>query len=325
MTDRQMQQMSQRYFAMPPKLNPEEGITVFEPEGDKYGFWVGGHNVVFDPKEKKFFLYYRVRSPLGKGRGAKCRIAESADGIHFANIWEGSKEELNANSIEVASIIRDPITGRWRLYISYEDSVIGTWRIDLVEADHPKNFDLLHHRTVIDGGTFGLRSVKDPKIYIIGGLYHAFVITGAENPYREDSEGTRHARGGGDRTGLMTSEDGIYWRDLKFIFEPGKGSQGEWGHYRARITSILWIEPLWVGFFDGGESSYDNYEEWCGVALSHDLEHWRRLSRNGPWVRSPYGCIRYMDALRVGNEIFYYYEYTRKNGSHELRMNKVGL
>ena len=109
------------------------------------------------------------------------------------------------------------------------------------------------------------------------------------------------------------------------VFEPGKGSQGEWGHYRARITSILWIEPLWVGFFDGGESCYDNYEEWCGVVLSHDLEHWRRLSRNGPWVRSPHGCIRYMDALRVGNEIFYYYEYTRENGSHELRMNKVGL
>ena len=68
-----IQSMSQRYFGVPPRFDPEEGTTVFEPEGTGYGYWVGGHNVVFDPNEEKLYLYYRVRHPLGKGRGGKCR------------------------------------------------------------------------------------------------------------------------------------------------------------------------------------------------------------------------------------------------------------
>jgi len=70
---------------------------------------------------------------------------------------------------------------------------------------------------------------------------------------------------------------------------------------------------------------YDHYEEMCGIAISHDLEKWYRVSTNGPWVSSPHGCIRYVDALIVGSDLYYYYEYARKDGSHELRVNKVPL
>ena len=123
----------QRYFAVPPVFNPDEGKTVLAPEGKGYGYWVGGYSVVFDPAGKKFYLYYRVRSPLGKGRGVKCRIAESKDGVKFTDIWEATKEELDAESIEVASPIKDPATGRCRLYISYQMHH-GHWRVDLIEA-----------------------------------------------------------------------------------------------------------------------------------------------------------------------------------------------
>lgn len=308
---------------MPPKFDPEEGKTVFEPEGRGYGYWVGGHNIVFDPVEGKFYLYYRVRYPLGKGRGGKCRIAESKDGVLFTNVWEAAKEQLNAESIEVGSLIKDPSTSKWRLYISYQTHN-GPWRVDLIEADHPKNFDAWHHRTVMQPEDYGLKFIKDPKVYIISGIYMVFVCVPARGRWEEDELGLRHPVGG-DATGIMTSPDGIYFRKFRYVFEPGQGASGEWGHFRARINSIVYLPPVYVGFFDGGTTTYDNYEEWCGVAFSHDLQHWTRVNTNEPWVCSPYGCIRYMDALVVENEIWYYYEYTRQDGSHELRVSKVSL
>lgn len=323
MSNRQIQSMSQRYFGMPPKFDPEKGQTVFEPEGRGYGYWVGGHNVIFDPDEKKFYLYYRVRHPLGKGRGGKCRIAESRDGVVFTNIWEATKEHFDADSIEAGSLIKDPGTGKWRLYISYQTHN-GPWRVDLIEADHPKNFDAWHHRTVMQPREYGLQSVKDPKVYIVGGLYVVFVCVPAREKWVEDKSGWYHPLGGA-ATGIMTSPDGIYFRNFKYVFEPSRGAPGEWGHFCARINSIVYLPPVYVGFCDSGSTAYDTYEEWCSVAFSHDLEHWTRVNTNEPWVRSPYGCIRYMDALIVGDEIWYYYEYTREDGSHELRMSKVNL
>lgn len=319
-----MSSFSQRYFGLPPRFDPEKGATVREPEGKGYGYWVGGHSVIYDPELKKFFLYYRVRLPLGKGRGGKCRIAESSDGVEFKDIWEATKEQFNAESIEVGSLIRDPESRIWRLYISYQE-LGGPWHVDLIEADHPKNFDPWHHRTVMKPEEYGLTSVKDPKAYIVGGLYYVFVdVKPRQDEFYEDEHGVRHPLGS-DATGLMISADGRYFKDFKYVFEPGRGGPGEWGHCRARINSVIYLPPLYVGFFDGGATFYDMYEEHCGVAISHDLEHWRRVSTNGPWIKSPYGCIRYMDALIVNNTLWYYYEYTREDGSHELRVNRVEL
>ena len=38
---------------------------------------------------------------------------------------------------------------------------------------------------------------------------------------------------------------------------------------------------------------------------------------------SPYGCIRYVEVLPVEDALYYYYEYTREDGSHELRASRV--
>jgi hypothetical protein len=320
----QQQQMGMKYFAVAPPFDPETGTTVFEPEGAGYGYWVGGHNAVFDPPTGKFYLFHRLRRPLGKGRGGLCRIAESTDGVKFKPIWQADKQQFDAESVEVASLIRDPQTNRWRLYVSFQPTGHPGWRIDLVEADQIENLDAWHHRTVMQAGDYGLGSIKDPKVYVIGGLYHAFACASVRQRFVERLDGSRQPVGA-DATALLTSQDGIYWRDFRYVFEPGQGAQGEWGHFRARINSVLWLEPMWVAFVDGGEGAYDNYEEWCGLAVSSDLINWRRVSRTGPWVKSPHGCIRYMDALRVGQTIYYYYEYTRRDGSHELRVNKVDL
>lgn len=323
----QIRKIGQKCISILPKPDPEKGVTVFEPDGKGYGYWVGGHDVTYDPKEKKFYLYFRVRKPLGKGRGVECRIAESDDGINYTTIWTGNKKELNAKSLEVGSLIKDPYSGRWRLYISVEDADTKQWRVDLVEGDHPAEFDLWSHRTVMAPQDFGINVIKDPRVYIIGGLYHAFVCVNSKECCEVEKTGNTEIRRpiGMDATALMTSSDGVYWRDLEYVFEPGKGAQGEWGHYRARINSIIWIPPTYLGFFDGGETFYDNFEEQCGVAVSHDLKRWTRVTRNDPWIKGPYGPIRYMYAIIIEENIYYYYEYTMENGGHEIRVSKMNL
>lgn len=313
----------EHYFSIPPKFDPEKGITVFKSDKEGYGHWIGGHDVVYDPETNKYYLYCRIRTPLGTGRGFKCIIAESNDGEIYNIIWEAKKEQLNANSIEVGCLIKDPSSGLWRLYISYETKK-DVWRVDIIEADHPKNFDIWHHRTVMQPSDYGVEFIKDPKLYVIGGLYHAFVNVNAKERWIEGEGGIRHPLGD-DATALMTSPDGKYFRNLQYIFEPSRGAPGEWGLYKARINSIIYLPPVYIGFIDMGSTLYDTYEEWCGVAISHDLEKWKRVTTDKPWIKSKYGSIRYVEAILVGEEIWYYYEYTCEDGSHELRVSKVSF
>lgn len=317
-------QFGQKHFSLPPKFDPEEGTTVFEPEKEGYGNWIGGMDTVYDTENEKFYMYHRIRKPLGEGRGYKCRIAESENGIDFEPIWETKADKFRARSVEVGSLIKDPESGKWRLYIGYEDQVTERWRVDLLEADEIEELDPHHHRTVLQPNDYGIDWIKDPRVYIIGGLYHIFANVSVEKRWEEDEDGTRHPTGQ-DATALATSPDGKRFRNLKYIYEPGGGIQGEKGHFRARINSIIPLPPLYVGLTDMGETYYDNYEEACGIAISHNLRDWHRVTTDEPWVKSPYGNIRYVDALRLDDDIYYYYEYTREDKSHEIRVSKVSL
>ncbi len=61
------------------------------------------------------------------------------------------------------------------------------------------------------------------------------------------------------------------------------------------------------------------------MAVSYDLSHWQRLTPDGPWASAPHGTgsLRYMDVVPLEDELLFYYEYARPDGSHELRMNRV--
>lgn len=322
LTNRQKQQFGQRVFAHVPTFDPEQGETVLAPEAPGYGNWVGGHSVVHDPGSGKFFMFYRLRKPFGYGRGAVCRIAESSDGVKFSDIWQATADQLGAESIEVGSLIRDPATQAWRLYVSYQ--VPGkAWQVDLIEGPTLAELDPLHHRAVMPPYAYGVRSIKDPRVYLIGGLYHAFVATPAREQVQVNDAGVRRPLGD-DATALLTSEDGVHWLDFRYVLEP-EPLPGQWGYYRARINSIVWLEPMWVAFFDAGQGPYDNCDEWAATAISSDLTNWRRVTRSGPWVRGAHGGVRYVDALRVGDTLHYYYEYTRADGSHELRVSRGEL
>jgi hypothetical protein len=69
----------------------------------------------------------------------------------------------------------------------------------------------------------------------------------------------------------------------------------------------------------------ETYEDRTGVAVSVDLKRFHKLSDDAPLLVSPHasGARRYMDAVVVGDEVLYYYEYARADGAHEIRMSKT--
>jgi len=82
---------------------------------------------------------------------------------------------------------------------------------------------------------------------------------------------------------------------------------------------------VWVGFYDGSASVEGNYEEQAGLAVSLDLRSFRSVTPDGPWATSGAGSgsVRYIDVLQDGPRLLYYYECSRDDGSHDLRVAEV--
>ena len=300
------------------RFDPQQGQTIVKPTGRGYGFWAGGCKAFHDSETGKFYLFYRLREPLERGRGRRCGVAESDDGVHFREIWSAIREDFCANSIEVGCPVKDP-GGEWRLYVSYEYAHGNYWRVDVLRGKSLAELDMQGRRTVLLPFDYGLYFIKDPIVYLREGAYWVYAAVSPRQHFRIEEDGTR-VLVGHDATMLLISEDGLRFPRGRYVFEPdGQG----WDGVRARINSIVPVEGGYAAFYDGGAGIYDSYEEMCGLAFSQDMIHFERLTRNEPWVSSPYGCIRYAYALPVEDKLYIYYEYTRPDLSHELRLNIV--
>jgi hypothetical protein len=102
MTKRQLDPMSQRYFGLPPKFDPEKGQTVFEPEGAGHGYWAGGHSVILDPDEEKSYIDKPwVRSSYGCIRYMDALIVRNE--IRYYHEWtrEDGSHELRMNKVSL--------------------------------------------------------------------------------------------------------------------------------------------------------------------------------------------------------------------------------
>ena len=300
------------------RFDPAAGAVVRTPDGEGYGYWAGGHKVSY--QDGVFALFYRRRSPLERGRGGACAVALSEDGIHFDDVWTATKEDLASTSIEVGHALR--AGDRWRLYVSYEFAPTGEWRIDLIEADAPERFRAQDRRTVLHPRDFGIPWIKDPVVML---LEEGPTRILAEAPARigptADGPVVRAAPQGA--TVLADSADGRYFPTIEYVFEAPASET--WHGRRARINSVFPWDGGVVATFDGGRTSYDNYEEWAGLAAGPDVHRLERLETGGPWVRSPHGCVRYVYALPVEGRMHFYYEYTRADLSHDLRVAVVDL
>jgi hypothetical protein len=306
-------------------FDPERGTVVVEPLGEGEGFWVGACSVVFDPSDQTYYLYYRAREPRPI-RGGKCFVAQSKDGIQFETIWKTTKDELNTDSIEKASLFKTK-DGRWRMYLSYVDPADQRWRVDLLEADHPSNFDINQRIPILTAEQTQCEGVKDPFVMEVDGKIYMFLSYAPGNSAASDEEREEmHATSDIYNTGLSksssalaVSDDGVHFEWLGDVFAPRESG---WDCHASRLGSVQVLPPVYLGFYDGGPSHTENYEEKTGLAISLDLKQWHRITPDGPYLTSPHasGSLRYLHPLQLENELRYYYEYARADGAHEIRM-----
>jgi len=324
------QSAGSRHWAHVPLFDPETGLTVRGPLGEGPGWWAGAPTALYDPATADFYVYYRLRKPRELGRGVECRIARGRDGVHFEDLWRATKDQIDTQSMEKSCIVK-VADDLWRLYISFVDTD-GRWRIDMLEAHRPEGFDCSTRVKTLTADDCDIEGVKDPLVYNVGGLWH-MIVSYAPRPRRltEDEKASMHATGDvynvgvtKSHTGLATSVDGVHWDwEGDILSPPDEG----WDSYCTRIGAVLWRPPVFMGFYDGSRSVEGNYEEKAGLAVSFDLRHWRRLTTEGPYVLSPHAsrAIRYVEVLEAQGALWYYYEYTRADGSHELRVSRVAL
>lgn len=295
-----------RWFGVLPRFSPEEGEVIASPEGKGAGFWAGAPSSLFDPQTAKFYLSYRLRSP--SERGYRCVIGESRDGVNYETIWEVKKEDLNANSIEGTSLIKDP-DGNWRFYVSYEDAEDRRWKVDLFTAENPDAFKIEKRKRVLEPEHFGVASLKDPFVILLGNIFHLFICF---SPKSEKWD---------ERTALLVSDDGENFRWVKEVLSPGEG----WDANCARITSIIYLPPLFLAFWDGRERAEQSTEEKASLAFSFDLLHFQKLGH--PLFISPYASnsMRYISSFIWDNTIFLFYELAVEDGSHRLYLKRINL
>jgi hypothetical protein len=176
----------------------------------------------------------------------------------------------------------------------------------------------------------GVQGVKDPWVMNVNGLYYmlisyAMTLEDLDESQREEM----HASADIYKTGLTLSSsalavsgDGLTFDWQGDVFAPRPGG---WDAYAARLGCLVPVQEGWVGYYDGGASVEENYEERTGLVQTWDLRHFYRVSTTGPSLVSPEGsgCLRYIDAVVFADVIYFYYEYAREDGSHELRLKRV--
>ena len=83
-----------------------DGTVAIEPPGDGAGYWAGGPSAQL--VDGVYYLAYRVRRPIGSGRGYANVVARSDDGVHFEVIATLAKDDFGSESLERPALVHTP-------------------------------------------------------------------------------------------------------------------------------------------------------------------------------------------------------------------------
>jgi hypothetical protein len=283
---------------------PQRSVLVIEPPGAGTGYWAGAPSAALG--DDGIYLAYRMRRPIGHGRGYAVAIARSADGEHFETLLSIGRELVGTDSLERPSLVRTP-QGSWRLYLSCATPGTKHWRVELIEAAHPAEFDVRSRQVVLPGDT--KTGVKDPVILHRDGTWKLWASC---HPLADPDEADQMV------TDYATSHDGRAWTWQGTALN---GRPGLWDSRGTRVSAVCYAGDTIVAYYDGRASAAENYEERTGVATGPEPAGLSALG-SVPLAQSPHAGngLRYLDILPLPDGRHrLYYEMTAADGSHELR------
>jgi hypothetical protein len=282
---------------------PDESTVVIAPPGGGLGYWAGAPSAALG--DDGIYLAYRLRRPIGVGRGYATAVARSADGVHFETVAMIGSDEVRAESLERPGLVRDH-SGRWRLYLSCATRGTKHWRIELLEAAHPAEFDPGRRVVVLPGDA--KTGVKDPVIRLNG----TWQLWACCHPLADPAEADQMV------TDYATSLDGLDWTWHGTALT---GRPGYWDSRGTRVSAVWPDGDSVVAFYDGRATAAENYEERTGIAVGAEPASLAALGTH-PAAESPYAGrgLRYLDILDLPDGRHrLYYEMARPDGAHELR------
>lgn len=277
--------------------------VVVSPPGDGPGYWAGAPSACL-ADDGITYLAYRLRAPVGRGRGYAVVVARSRDGERLETLTVIESRHLGAESLERPALLITP-EGRWRLYLSCATPGTKHWRVELLEAADPSSFSP-DTATVVLPGDENV-GVKDPVIVRSAGRWHLWASC---HPLADPDEADQMV------TDYATSGDGVSWtwQGTALNRRPG-----HWDARGVRVSTVVPHHGRVFACYDGRATATENCEERTGVAVGEDFG--RLIPQNtAPSATSPHGGLRYLCALPLpAGGWRLYYEATRVDGAHELR------
>jgi len=286
----------------------DDSVVVVDPPGDEPGAWSGAPSSII--ADGAVYLAYRLRLPIGEGRGIANVVARSVDGIRFEILAEVRKELFAAESLERPALVRTP-DGRWRLYVSAATPGTKHWRVELIEADTPQGLAAATPRTVLAGDDAS--GVKDPVLHHDE---HGWHLWASVHPLESWDDADRMS------TEYYTSPDGVRWTWRRTALA---GRPGEWDARGVRVSSVAVDGDSVQAAYDGRATAGENWEERTGVATGARLAD----GSFGPFTaadREPLGSpyapngLRYLSIVTMPDGRHrVYYAAPREDGAHDLR------
>jgi hypothetical protein len=286
----------------------DEAVVVVEPPGTEPGAWAGAPSAFV--ADGAVYLAYRLRRPIGAGRGFSNVVARSTDGVTFTPVAEITKDRFGAESLERPAITRTP-DGRWRLYVSAATPGTKHWRVDLLEAGTVAGLQDAEPVTVLAGDDSV--GVKDPVVLHDEAGWHLWASV---HPLESWDDADRMT------TWYATSPDGVRWTWRGTVLA---GRPGEWDARGVRVSAVLPAGDEILVSYDGRATAAENWEERTGQARGSRLPDgsFGELTPDGGEPlgspHPPYG-LRYVSVVELPDgRRRVYYEATRADGAHDLR------
>jgi hypothetical protein len=281
--------------------DPASAIIVKPAAGSGGQSWVGSPSAV--RVGDAIVIAYRLRDE-GR-RGYAVEVARSADGVHFQPVVSITKEQMACESLERPALALTA-AGAWRLYLSCATPGTKHWRVELIEANAPEEFDPGRRIVILPGDS--QLAVKDPVIVEHGGQWHLWASV---HPL-DDPDATDRMR-----TDYATSADGLVWAWQGTALAP---RPGEWDARGVRVAAVRFSDDGVTAFYDGRATAEQNCEERTGIAEGLEPGALTAVGTTcvGEAGHAGFG-LRYLTVVDLGDGYErLYYELTNANGSHDL-------